>query len=70
MKRNWRRRKRMRIDVHNHFYPTRFLKELEKDGAAIGITIEKDEWGRQILVQKGNRVVTYLSYEQHRKTNR
>jgi aminocarboxymuconate-semialdehyde decarboxylase len=48
----------MRIDVHNHFYPTRFLKQLEKDGATVGITVEKDEWGRQILVQYGNRLVT------------
>lgn len=48
----------MKIDVHNHFYPTRFLEQLEKDGAAAGITVEKDEWGRQILVQHGNRVVT------------
>jgi aminocarboxymuconate-semialdehyde decarboxylase len=48
----------MKIDVHNHFYPTKFLKQLEKDGAAAGITVEKDEWGRQILVQHGNRMVT------------
>ena len=48
----------MRIDIHNHFYPTGFLKQLEKDGAAAGITVERDEWGRQILVQRGNRVVT------------
>ncbi len=48
----------MKIDVHNHFYPTRFLKQLEKDGRTAGITVEKDEWGRQILVQHGNRVAT------------
>ena len=48
----------MRIDVHNHFYPTRFLKQLEKHGGAVGLTVEKDEWGRQIIVQRGNRVVT------------
>ena len=48
----------MKIDIHNHFYPTRFLKQLEKDGAAVGITVEKDEWDRQILVQHGNRLVT------------
>lgn len=51
----------MKIDIHNHFYPTRFLKQLEKDGAAAGIAVEKDEWGRQILVQHGNRVVTITS---------
>lgn len=48
----------MKIDVHNHFYPSRFLKELEKEGSAVGISVEKDEWGRQILVQRGTRVVT------------
>jgi aminocarboxymuconate-semialdehyde decarboxylase len=48
----------MRIDVHNHFYPSRFLKELEREGTAVGISVEKDEWGRQILVQRGTRVVT------------
>jgi aminocarboxymuconate-semialdehyde decarboxylase len=48
----------MKIDIHNHFYPTRFLKQLEKDGPAFGITIEKDEWGRPIIVQHGSRVVT------------
>jgi aminocarboxymuconate-semialdehyde decarboxylase len=48
----------MKIDVHNHFYPSRFLKELEREGSRVGIAVEKDEWGRQILVQHGNRVVT------------
>lgn len=48
----------MKIDIHNHFYPSRFLKELEKVGATVGISVEKDEWGRQILVQHGTRVVT------------
>ena len=48
----------MKIDVHNHFYPIRFLKQLEKDGAAVGISVEIDEWDRQILVQHGNRTVT------------
>lgn len=49
---------RIKIGIHNHFYPTRFLKQLEKDGQTVGITIEKDEWDRQIPVQQGNRVVT------------
>lgn len=48
----------MKIDIHNHFYPTRFLKQLEKDGSTVGLSVETDEWGRQILVQHGNRVVT------------
>lgn len=48
----------MKIDVHNHFYPTRFLKQLEKDGPAVGLAVGKDEWGRAVLVQHGNRVVT------------
>jgi aminocarboxymuconate-semialdehyde decarboxylase len=48
----------MKIDIHNHFYPTKFLKQLERDGATVGLSVETDEWGRQILVQHGNRVVT------------
>ena len=48
----------MRIDIHNHFYPTRFLKQLENVGSTVGITIETDDWGRQIIVQHGNRLVT------------
>jgi aminocarboxymuconate-semialdehyde decarboxylase len=48
----------MRIDIHNHFYPTKFLKQLENVGSTVGITIETDEWGRQLLVQHGNRLVT------------
>ena len=48
----------MKIDVHNHYYPRRFLKQLEKDGPTAALFVEKDEWGRQILVQHGNRVVT------------
>jgi aminocarboxymuconate-semialdehyde decarboxylase len=48
----------MKIDIHNHFYPLGFLQRLEKDGASVGIRVETDEWGRQILVQNGNRVVT------------
>ncbi|MBW2341115.1 MAG: amidohydrolase family protein [Deltaproteobacteria bacterium] len=51
----------MKIDIHNHFYPTEFLKQLEKIGSTVGISVEKDEWGRQILVQHGNRVVTITS---------
>jgi len=48
----------MKIDVHNHFYPNRFLERLQTDGGSAGIIVEKDEWGRPIIVQKGNRVVT------------
>jgi len=48
----------MNIDVHNHFYPKRFLAQLEKEGPSAGLTVEKDSWGRTILVQNGTRVVT------------
>jgi len=48
----------MKIDIHNHFYPTRFLEQLEKDGETVGIRVEKDKWDRSILVQHGTRVVT------------
>ena len=30
----------MKIDIHNHFYPTRFLEHLEKDGSSVGISVE------------------------------
>ena len=50
----------MKIDIHNHFYPTKFLKQLERDGATVGLSVETDEWGRQILVQHGNRMVTIM----------
>ena len=36
----------MKIDVHNHYYPEGFLRQLEKDGSSAGVTVEKDEWGR------------------------
>jgi len=48
----------MKIDVHNHFYPVRFLERLETEGATAGIHIQRDEWNRQIIVHGGNRVVT------------
>jgi aminocarboxymuconate-semialdehyde decarboxylase len=48
----------MKIDVHNHFYPNGFLRKLEKDGPTAGITVEKDDWDRQVLVHGGTRVVT------------
>jgi len=48
----------MKIDIHNHFYPGGFLEQLKKDGASVDIRVEKDAWGRSILVQGGNRVVT------------
>ncbi|MBW2016012.1 MAG: amidohydrolase [Deltaproteobacteria bacterium] len=48
----------MIVDVHNHYYPEKFLRKLEKEGASAGITVEKDEWGRRLLVQDGNRLVT------------
>lgn len=47
-----------KIDVHNHFYPESFLRQLEKDGTNVGISVERDQWDRTILVQNGSRVVT------------
>jgi len=47
----------MKIDVHNHYYPESFLKELEK-GAIPTLQIVRDEIGRNIMVHKGTRVVT------------
>jgi aminocarboxymuconate-semialdehyde decarboxylase len=48
----------MKIDIHNHFYPTQFLNELKEVGRTVGISVEKDEWDRTLLVQHGNRLVT------------
>lgn len=48
----------MKIDVHNHFYPEGFLRLLDREGKAAGIHVETDDWGRQLLVQNGNRLVT------------
>jgi len=48
----------MKIDIHNHFYPTRVLEQLKKDGPAVGLEVKEDEWGRQILVHLGNRIGT------------
>jgi len=48
----------MKIDVHNHFYPQAFLDDVDKLGGAAGLIIETDPWGRKMMVQNGNRVVT------------
>lgn len=48
----------MKIDIHNHFYPTQFLNQLKDIGRTVGISVEKDEWDRTLLVQRGNRLVT------------
>src|SRR4030043_1595550 len=48
----------MKIDIHNHFYPTQFLNQIKEIGGTVGISVEKDEWDRTILAQHGNRLVT------------
>jgi len=48
----------MKIDIHNHFYPTQFLNQLKEIGKTVGISVEKDEWDRTVLAQRGNRLVT------------
>jgi len=47
----------LKIDVHNHYYPEAFIKELEK-GAIPTLQIVRDEVGRNVMVHKGTRVVT------------
>jgi aminocarboxymuconate-semialdehyde decarboxylase len=47
----------LKIDIHNHYYPETFLKELEK-GTIPTLKIICDEVGRNIIVHKGTRVVT------------
>jgi len=48
----------MKIDIHNHFYPTQVLEQLKKDGPAVGLEVKEDEWGRGIFVLRGNRIGT------------
>jgi len=48
----------MRIDVHNHFYPRAYLERLAEEGSKIGVTVEKDDWGRTMILQGNSRVVT------------
>jgi aminocarboxymuconate-semialdehyde decarboxylase len=47
----------MKIDIHNHYYPEAFIKELER-GTIPTLQIIQDEIGRNIIVHKGTRVVT------------
>jgi len=47
----------LKIDIHNHYYPEAFIKELEK-GAIPTLQIVRDEVGRKVMVHKGTRVVT------------
>ena len=47
----------MKIDIHNHYYPKAFIKELEK-GVVPNLQIIRDEVGRNIIIHKGTRVVT------------
>src|SRR5215210_4795334 len=46
----------MRIDVHNHFYPGTYLKELEARGR--GVRIGTDSEGRRFIEEGGSRLVT------------
>jgi len=47
----------VKIDIHNHYYPEAFIRELEK-GIIPTLRIIQDEVGRNIIVHKGTRVVT------------
>lgn len=49
----------MIIDIHNHFYASKLLEEIEKKKYySKHLEIEKDSLNRKIIVQKGTRVVT------------
>lgn len=50
----------MKIDIHNHYYPEDFIKELEK-GTINNLRIEYDELGRKIIIHRGTKVVTITS---------
>jgi aminocarboxymuconate-semialdehyde decarboxylase len=47
---------KLKIDLHNHFYPPEYLQILEKSTS--WPFVEKDEIGRLVIVDKGVRVVT------------
>lgn len=44
------------IDVHNHFYPERYLDALDKSES--DLTVSEDEEGRRVLLSGGSRIVT------------
>lgn len=46
----------MKIDIHCHFYPEAYLREIKHLGPEIGIQVEKDERGRTVLVQNSSRL--------------
>jgi aminocarboxymuconate-semialdehyde decarboxylase len=48
----------LKIDIHNHFYPTGFLKKLKEEGSQYGLNFETDDWGRQVMLHHGNRILT------------
>ena len=48
----------MKIDIHNHFYPAEFLKQLENEGTQHGLAFETDDWGRKVMLHHGARILT------------
>ena len=46
----------MRVDIHNHFYPGTYLRQLEERGQ--GVRIGTDASGRRYLEEEGARLVT------------
>lgn len=48
----------MKIDVHNHIYPQKFMEQLAIDGPAVGIEVKKDAAGQTTIYRYGTRIVT------------
>ena len=48
----------MKIDIHNHFYPENFLKELDKEGDKVGLSVERYDGNRQIVLFHGSPFLT------------
>lgn len=48
----------MKIDAHNHVYPTRYMEALEHFGPAVGIEIRSDSGGLPAIFRNGARAAT------------
>jgi aminocarboxymuconate-semialdehyde decarboxylase len=45
----------MRIDIHSHTAPAKYLEAMQREPKAMGCRFEKDEHGRQMIVQESGR---------------
>jgi aminocarboxymuconate-semialdehyde decarboxylase len=45
----------MRIDIHSHTAPAKYIEAMQRDPKALGCRFEKDERGHQMIVQENGR---------------